>query len=90
MKQQILEKQVAQLEEQNAQLAGRVLVSREISTYLMRFLRETTPEDVFEQLMEDAEAHSLSRFADILVEEAAAQAEQEEDQNERPDVAHAC
>ena len=72
MKQQILEKQVAALEDQNAHLAGRILIARELVTYLSTFIREVTPEDVYEQLLEDAEAHVLAKFADILSGEAQA------------------
>lgn len=70
MKQQILEKRVKALEEVNANLAGRLMVARELSSYLGVHLREVTPEGVFEQLMEDAEAHLLAKFADILAAEA--------------------
>lgn len=69
MKQQLLEKQVKELEEQNAHLAGRLLVARELASYLGVYIREVTPEDVFKQLMADAEAHTLAKFAHLLVEE---------------------
>lgn len=69
MKQQMLEKQVKDLEHQNAHLAGRLMVSRELNAYLSVFIRETTPEDVFEQLFADAEAHTLAKFAHLMGQE---------------------